>query len=202
MIIWLSKSRGWPVSRLQNSFPEGCLSLQLTAIYIFSSSQHLIAKVQEGLITNRERIGQISVFTTFICVAAEPQEREQSQEPPKSSQRSVQIPLGREKKQHQNVPKSNALGSDGLWNPRAPGCEHLLTPDSLQRHNPDSRRGHGQGGSLLQPSRGRRCRGDCTTSVPCQIFSVPCASSSCVFYPSFCWHTWSRTIASLPGVQL
>lgn len=36
---------------------------------------------------------------------------------------------------------------------------------------------------------------------PCQAFSVPCASSSCVFYPSFCWHTWSRTTASLLGVQ-
>lgn len=61
--------------------------------------------------------------------------------------------------------------------------------------------GRGQGGSLLQQSRGRSCRGDRTTSVPCQVFSVPCASSSCVFYPSFCWHTWSRTIASLLGVQ-
>lgn len=36
---------------------------------------------------------------------------------------------------------------------------------------------------------------------PCQAFSAPCASSSCVFYPSFCWHTWSRTTASLLGVQ-
>lgn len=94
--------------------PEGCLSLQLTAIYIFSSSQHLTAKVQEGLITNGERIGQISVFTTFIRVAAEPQERERSQEAPKPSRRSVQTPLARGKKQHQNVPKSKALGWDGL----------------------------------------------------------------------------------------
>lgn len=65
------------------------------------------------------------------------------------------------------------------------------------RHSPGSR---GQGGSLPQPSRGRSCRGDRTTSVPCQAFSAPCASSSCVFYPSFCWHTWSRTTASLLGV--
>lgn len=61
--------------------------------------------------------------------------------------------------------------------------------------------GCGQGGPLPQPSRGRRCRSDRTISVPCQAFSVPCASSSCVFYPSFCWHTWSRTTASLLAVQ-
>lgn len=82
-----------------------------------------------------------------------------------------------------------------------PLTKSISSPLSLCRHNPGSRRGRGQGGSLLQQSRGRSCRGDRTTSVPCQVFSVPCASSSCVFYPSFCWHTWSRTIASLLGVQ-
>lgn len=69
-------------------------SPQLTT-YTFASSQHLTAKVPEGLITNRERIAQISVFTTFISVAAEPRERERYHELPKSSYRSVQISLGR-----------------------------------------------------------------------------------------------------------
>lgn len=42
-------------------------------------------------------------------------------------------------RQHQNVPKSNPLGLDGLWKATAPDGEHLLTPDSLQSHNPDRR---------------------------------------------------------------
>lgn len=39
-------------------------------------------------------------------------------------------------RQHQNVPKSNPRGSDGLRNAAAPEGEHLLAPDSLQVTTP------------------------------------------------------------------
>lgn len=68
-------------------------------------------------------------------------------------------------RQHQNVPKSNPLGSDGLWNAIAPDGEHLLTPDSLQSHNPDSRwRRVGQEPAGFPPCSGVRAEGAAATT--------------------------------------
>lgn len=111
-------------------------------------------------------------------------------------------------RQHQNVPKSNPLGSAGPPNATAPTGEHLLAPPPPpNRSRAPTPRG-GEGGwdtSRMDPplrrSPGRRRRGERTTSVRCRVFSAPCASSSCVFYLSFCWRTWSRTTVSLLGVQ-
>lgn len=102
-------------------------SPQLTT-YTFASSQHLTAKVPEGLITNRERIAQISVFTTFISVAAEPRERERYHELPKSSYRSVQISLGRCKTAFRMYQDPTPPGSDRGTSMRLIHPRVIITP--------------------------------------------------------------------------
>lgn len=89
-----------------------------------------------------------------------------SHELPKFLYRSVQILPSVGERWDQNVPKSNPLGSDGLWNATAPNGEHLLAPI----HSGVVTEGETWPGWIIPPpnlqrSQGGRCRGDRTTSV-------------------------------------
>ena len=67
-------------------------------------------------------------------------------------------------------------------------------PQSCEVHNLQEHGGRWHGGGVTAPPPRHQDRGP-------RGVSAPGASSFCAFYPSFCWHTWDRTTASLPGAR-